>query len=228
MYSWRELVEAYNLFLYGSIPNFQPRYNICPTTTIDAVVERDGKRMLEQMRWGLVPSWWSKPLKELKLATFNARVETVTTKPFFRSAFKRNRCLLPASGYYEWHTVGKEKQPYYFTRRDGAVMTLAGLWDEWRNPETNELLHSCTMIIGEPNRFVAEVHDRMPIVLEPAQFGPWLTGQAGLEILKSTAEEVLDKHPVSKRVNSSRASDEDVTLIKRFEYYCEARRTAKT
>jgi SOS response associated peptidase (SRAP) len=73
-----------------------------PHTTIDAILGEDGKRRLERMRWGLIPSWWSKPLKEMKLATFNARAETVATKPMFRSAFKRNRCLIPMSGYYEW------------------------------------------------------------------------------------------------------------------------------
>ena len=88
--------------------NLQPRYNICLTQTIDAVIEHDSKRVLEQMRWGLVPNWWNKPLKELRLATFNARAETVAEKPFFRAAFKRTRCLIPASGYYEWHTAGKE------------------------------------------------------------------------------------------------------------------------
>ena len=79
-----------------------PRYNVCPTTTIDTIVDADGKRRLERMRWGFVPCWWSKPLKELKLATFNARAETVAEKPMFRGAFKRNRCLIPVSGYYEW------------------------------------------------------------------------------------------------------------------------------
>ena len=111
---------------------------------IDAVIERDSMRKLEQMRWGLVPSWWNKPLKELRLATFNARAETVVEKPFFRSAFKRTRCLISASGYYEWKTIGKEKQPYYFTRRDGQIMTIAGLWSEWTNPETGKPQNTCT------------------------------------------------------------------------------------
>ncbi len=92
-------------------------------------------------------------------------------------------------------------------------MTIAGLWDEWRNPETNELLKSCAMIIGEPNKFVAEVHDRIPVILERDQFEPWLTGQAGLELLRPAAEDLLNKHPVSKRVNSSRADGDDATLI---------------
>jgi putative SOS response-associated peptidase YedK len=92
----------YRLTLDAPARNTQPRYNICPTTTIDAVVE-EGRRELLPMRWGLVPSWWSKPLKEMKVATFNARAETVARKPVFRDAFKRTRCLIPASGYYEWH-----------------------------------------------------------------------------------------------------------------------------
>jgi putative SOS response-associated peptidase YedK len=90
--------------------NPQPHYNVCPTDTIDAVIERDGRRELVPMRWGLVPSWWSKPLKDMRVATFNARAETVTDKPMFREAFRRTRCLIPASGYYEWHDSPAGKQ----------------------------------------------------------------------------------------------------------------------
>jgi putative SOS response-associated peptidase YedK len=168
------------------------------------------------MRWGLVPGWWNKPLKELKLATFNARVETVATKPFFRSAFKRTRCLIPASGYYEWQDTPNGKQPYYFTRRDGSVVTIAGLWDEWKNVETGGPLKSCTMIITNANKFVGEVHDRMPVMLEPNEFEPWLSGKAGLEVLKPANNDLLQKWAVSKRINSSRASDDDETLIERI------------
>src|ERR1022692_597336 len=100
--TWEEIVRLYRLTLNQPAQNTRARYNICPTTTIDTIVEREGKRELARMRWGLVPSWWSQPLKELKLATFNARAETVAKKPFFRSAFKRTRCLIPVSGYYEW------------------------------------------------------------------------------------------------------------------------------
>jgi len=214
-YTWQSLKKLYQLLPPG--PNFQPRFNICPTTQIDTILLRDGKHVLESMRWGLVPSWWKKPLKELRLATFNARVETVAEKPFFRSAFKRNRCLIPASGYYEWEDTLKGKQPYYFTARDGSpVLTIAGLWDEWKNPETSELLKSCTMIITEANQFVGEVHDRMPVLLEPPQFDAWLNGKTGLEILKPTADNKLQRWPVSTRVNSSRADDGDASLIKQI------------
>jgi hypothetical protein len=95
--TWEEIVALYRLTLDQPARNTQARYNVCPTTTIDTVIAQDGARKLVPMRWGLVPSWWSKPLKELKLATFNARAETVAEKPFFRRAFKRNRCLIPVS-----------------------------------------------------------------------------------------------------------------------------------
>src|ERR1700680_951908 len=157
MYTWRELIALYRLTDKAPPSNLQPRYNICPTAPVDAVVLQDDKRTLQSMRWGLIPNWWSKPLKEMKLATFNARAETVAEKPMFRSAFKRNRCLMPASGYYEWHDTPEGKQPYYFTRRDGQVMTIAALWDEWMNKAEGEKLQSCCMVIMEPNKFVAEV-----------------------------------------------------------------------
>jgi putative SOS response-associated peptidase YedK len=165
----------------------------------------------------LVPSWWNKPLKELRLATFNARAETVAEKPFFRSAFKHMRCLIPASGYYEWQTVGKEKQPFYFTRRNGQPLTIAGLWAEWTNPETGKPQNSCTMIITEPNKFVAGIHDRMPVILEEKQFEPWLDDSAIpaslVKMLKPAGERRLACHAVSKRVNCSRADGDDATLI---------------
>jgi putative SOS response-associated peptidase YedK len=215
--TWPELVRLYWLTLDAPARNTQPRYNICPTTNIDVVIERDGTRELLPMRWGLIPSWWSKPLKEMRVATFNARAEAVARKPTFRDAFKRTRCLIPASGYYEWQDTPNGKQPYYFTRRDGQPITFAGLWDKWRNKQAGETINSCTMVITNANEFVADVHDRMPVVLEPDQFEPWLTGRAGMEVLKTAANDVLQKWPVSKRVNSSRASDDDATLADRIE-----------
>jgi putative SOS response-associated peptidase YedK len=115
--------------------NTQPRYDICPTTTIDTIVSSEGKRALVPMRWGLIPGWRSKPLKEMKVATFNARAETVATKPMFRDAFKSKRSLIPASGYHEWHDAPGRKQPYHFTRRDGQRITFAGLWSSWKDKE---------------------------------------------------------------------------------------------
>src|SRR5476651_2122644 len=138
--TWPEIVKLYRLTLDHPARNTQARYNICPTTTIDTILDADAERKLVTLRWGLIPSWWQNPLKDTKLATYNARAESVAEKPMFRSAFKRNRCLIPASGYYEWQTIGKEKQPYYFTRKDGQIITIAGLWDEWTDPETGKPL----------------------------------------------------------------------------------------
>ena len=216
--TWAEIVALYKLTVDRPPHNLQPRYNVCPTDPIDVVTERDGKRDLVRMRWGLVPRWWSKPLKELRAATFNARAETVETKPFFREAFKRTRCLIPMSGYYEWQDTSGGKQPWYFTARDGSpILTAAGLWDEWKNRETGERLMSCTMIITEPNGFAAQVHDRMPAFLTEVQFAPWLRGEAGAGILKPVANDFLQRWPVSKRVNSSKADADDATLIDKVE-----------
>jgi putative SOS response-associated peptidase YedK len=212
--TWEEIVRLYGLTLDQPARNTQARYNVCPTDPVDTIVERDGKRELVSMRWGLVPAWWSMRLKELKLATFNARAETVAEKPFFREAFKRTRCLIPVSGYYEWQDTPNGKQPWYFTARDGSpALTTAGLWDRWHDKATGETLTSCTMIITTPNDFVAEVHDRMPVLLAEKDFEPWLSGSAGMELLKPAPNDVLQRWPVSKRVNSSRAPADDQTLI---------------
>jgi putative SOS response-associated peptidase YedK len=188
--TWAEIVKLYRLTLNQPARNTQPRYNICPTTAIDTVVSSEGERALVPMRWGLIPGWWSKPLKEMRLATFNARAETVATKPMFRDAFKSKRCLIPASGYYEWHDTPDGKQPYYFTRRDGQPITFAGLWSNWRDKEAGNNLLSCTMVIVEPNDFVAEVHDRMPVILEAKEFEQWEFGDAkdAAELMKPAGD----------------------------------------
>ena len=211
--TWAEIVALYGLTMAAPPHNLPPRYNICPTDPIDVVRETDGQRKLVQMRWGLVPRWWRKSLAELRAATFNARAETVETKPFFRDAFRRNRCLIPLSGYYEWQNTPSGKQPWYYTTRDGSALTAAGLWDSWRTPETGQPLLSCTMIITEPNVIAAEIHDRMPVLLTQAQFEPWLSGKAGVEYLKPAPDDLLQKWPVSRRVNSSKAPADDATLI---------------
>ena len=105
------------------------------------------------------------------------------------------------------------KQPYYFTPTDGPILSIAGMWDEWTDDETGKTLKSCTMMITEPNKTAAKIHDRMPVLLSPNQFEPWLSGKAGMEILKPAANSAIVTRPVSTRVNSSRADDSDATLI---------------
>jgi putative SOS response-associated peptidase YedK len=211
--TWEEIVRLYRLPLDTPARNLQARYNICPTTPVDTIVETEGRRAIVPMRWGLIPNWWAKPLKEMKLATFNARAESVATKPMFREAFKSRRCLIPASGYYEWKDTAPGKQPYYFTRTDGEPMTFAGIWDEWKDREAGEPLKSCAMLITSPNELVAQVHDRMPVILEAKHFEAWLSGEAVPDALRPAANDVLRQWPVSNRVNSSRTSDEDASLI---------------
>jgi putative SOS response-associated peptidase YedK len=130
--TWEDVVRLYRLTLNVPPHNLRPRYNICPTDTIDTIVFEHGVRSFVPVRWGLVPRWWSKPLKEIKLATFNARAETVVAKPFFRDAFKRTRCLIPISGYFEWQDTPGGKQPWYFTancrRLEETLRIKPGWW----------------------------------------------------------------------------------------------------
>ena len=218
MYGWRELVELYWLTM-AAPSNLQPRYNICPTDTIDVVVSGGGESTLVPMRWGLVPGWWKKPLKDMKVATFNARSDTIADKPMFRDSFKRRRCLIPASGYYEWVTTPECKQPCYFTRRDGQVITIAGVQDGWTEPQSGERLRSCSMVITDANKFVSDIHDRMPVILEAEHFEQWMAGDANdaAARMKPAGDALLQKWPVSRRVNSSRADDSDTTLIEKVD-----------
>ncbi len=217
LYTWDE-IYAYYAMIDELARNWPGSYNVCPTDEVGVVTK---ERKFERMRWGLVPRWWSKSLKEsARLASFNARAETVRTKPFFRDAFKTGRCLMPITGYYEWHWNNpddkKEKpQPWYFTRKDGGLMTVAALCESWKDGAENQTIKSCAMVITEPNKFVAEVHDRMPVVLEKSQFDQWMNGtpDEAAELMKPAPEDMLQKWPVSKRINSSRTPKDDPTLI---------------
>ena len=214
-FSYADL-HAYFNFFGQPLGNMEPRYNICPTQQICVVLSTETVHALERMRWGLVPSWWQRPLKELP-ATFNARAETVSEKPTFRSAFRARRCIIPASGTYEWQSVADGKQPWYFTPTNGPLFFIAGLWEAWTNPHSpHEQVHSTTMIITEANQFVGQYHDRMPVLLQREDLADWLSGKKGEELLKPAANDVLKAHRVSRAINSSKAKDER-TLIKEVE-----------
>jgi putative SOS response-associated peptidase YedK len=192
--------------------NLQARYNVCPTDVVDAVIPRETGLAVVPMRWGLIPWWWKKPRKELP-ATFNARAESVAEKPMFRDAFKRSRCIIPASGYYEWKPTPTGKQPYYITAADRSPLSIAGLWDQWKDTETGEPVRSCTIIVTDANALAREIHDRMPVLLEPHQIGAWVNGEAGTELLRPPADDALRMWPVSRRVNKSTTAGDDPTLI---------------
>lgn len=210
-YTWAE-VYAF-LDVIGSARNLRPRYNIAPTTTIDVVrVDTDGRHLVP-MRWGLIPAWWKKTVKEVP-ATFNARAEDVTERPMYRDAYKRRRCIIPASGYFEWTGDKKNRQPHLFTAADGApVLAIAGLWDKWRDPATGEDVLSATMMVTAGNEWMSAYHDRMPVLLATDEFEGWLSGSAGVEAIRPTPETALREWQVSKRMNATGAHDDDATVL---------------
>lgn len=212
-YTWQEIRDLYDLT--GTAQNLEPRYNIAPTQQIDVVYIPDGTRLLAKMRWGLIPPWWKKTAKETP-STFNARAETVAEKPFFRSAFKRQRCIIPASGFYEWVSAGKgqPKQPYYITSKDGSPLAFAGLWSRWRDIETEQEVLSATIIVTDANETLRPIHDRMPVILKPDGFQPWLSGQSGTELLVPAADEKLTSWPVSTRVNKAGGANDATFIVK--------------
>ena len=198
-----------------------PRYNIAPTQPVVAIWEEGGRREGHFARWGLVPRWVKDP-RDFPLLV-NARVETISEKPAFRDALKHGRCIIPASGYYEWHTnPDKSKQPYYITRADGQPMALAGLYATWSGPEGEEI-DSLATITVPTNAQLEPIQHRMPAILEGEAIDDWLNvrevrADAASQLVLPLADGALKFNPVSTRVNSARDDDpgliEPVTLDK--------------
>jgi putative SOS response-associated peptidase YedK len=217
MDDWAKL---YDLAMEGPPPwNFEPSYNVTLTQTIPVVMLRDGKRVLERMRWGIIPAFHKGTIKQWKAATYNTRDDTVEKSGLWRKIWKRNRCLIPVSGFYEWHhREGKPKkeppQPYYFTDAHGApALSIAGIFDRWNDPENeNRERLSCSMMTTAPSAHVAKVHDRQVVTLRPDQFATWLDGSVGTETLVPALEEAIRYWPVSKRINKVSAPHDDKTL----------------
>jgi putative SOS response-associated peptidase YedK len=184
-------------------------YNVAPTQKVAAVRLPDSRRELVSLRWGLIPSWAEDPKIGSRL--INARAETAADKPSFRAAFRTRRCLLPADGFYEWQKLAGGKQPFYFRRRDGRPFAFAGLWEQWRNP-ADEIIESCTILTTAANAVVRPVHDRMPVILDPAAYDRWLdpnVRQAELvqPLLRPCREEDLVAYAVSPWVNNPKNDD---------------------
>jgi putative SOS response-associated peptidase YedK len=185
-----------------------PRYNVSPTQTVLAVRPAPGPagRELVLLRWGLVPSWSKGPSAGPML--INARADTVATKPSFRSAFRRHRCLIPADAFFEWKAAGKQKQPYLFALRDRRPFAFAGLWERWLGPD-GDPLESCAIVTTEANERVFPVHDRMPVILPPESYAAWLDPEIQdrerlLPLLRPYPAEEMTATPVSQKVNSPR------------------------
>jgi len=210
--SWEQIHRLYGLTLGHT--NLEPSYNVAPTNTIYVVIDRKGKRELVPARWGLTPAWWKKPLKELP-ATFNARAESVATKPMFKAAYAKRRCIIPASGFYEWTGEKGKRQPHYITPTDQTVFSFAGLWEKWIDPSTGKPLRSATIIITDAQEPIRSLHDRMPVMLAAEDFELWLSGEEAIETLAAKPMPPVNIWPVSPRVNSVKNNEPD--LIERIE-----------
>jgi len=197
--------------------DWQPRYNIAPSQKVPAIRQEEDGRKAVLLRWGLIP-YWAKDEK-FGYRTINARAETVDTKPAFRTAFKRRRCLIPATGFYEWRQMQGYKQPYNIRVKNQELFAFAGLWEHWQSPE-GKTVESCTIIVTDANEEVKPIHDRMPVILEPDGYGVWLDPDSYYpaelkNLLRPCAAEKLELWPVSTRVGSP--ANDDPSLIKELE-----------
>jgi putative SOS response-associated peptidase YedK len=195
------------LFPLFDLVDLKPRYNIAPTQPIAAVRRLPESAQPESvyLRWGLIPSW----AEDAKIGNrlINARAETVATKPAFRAAFRQRRCLILADGFYEWQKTGHAKQPYYIRRRDGKPFAFAGLWERFRGAE--KPIESCTIVTTDANELMRPLHDRMPVILDRADFETWLAPaeqrtEMLQELLRPCPSDILAAYPISTQVNNPR------------------------
>ena len=181
------------LFGLSEVPAYQPRYNIAPASQL--LVIREGGAAF--VRWGLVPRWARDPAIGAKMN--NARAETVAEKPSFREAYRKRRCLIPANGYYEWKLENGLKQPYYIAPSGGALFAFAGLWEQWNERQT------CAVITTESNKKMAAVHERMPVIVSPAEYSAWLAGETYAKVaLRPCPDAAIVIRRVSRALNNAR------------------------
>lgn len=180
----------------------EPRYNVGPQSILPAIRGSGEEDEWVLLRWGLIPSW----AKDANIGyrTINARAETVSEKPAFKSAFRRRRCLLPISGFYEWKANGSKKQPYYIHMRDQDLFTLAGLWESWKDPSGNQI-ETCTVVTTESNSLISPLHDRMPVIVSTDERDLWLHEDdidVVRHVLRPFDPDKMELYPVSTYVNS--------------------------
>lgn len=195
--------------------NIPQRYNIAPTQPV-GVVPNDGHNRLDFYNWGLIPFWAKDP--KIGNRMINARSETITEKPSFRGSFKYKRCLVPADGFYEWRKLSgsKSKIPHYIHMKDGKPFAFAGLWDIWHSEDGSEI-RSFTIITTEPNQLLQDIHNRMPVILSPETYRPWLQeGENDPNLLRSFLKpypsEEMEAFPVSRAVNSPQNDSAECVL----------------
>ena len=189
------------------------RFNVAPTDEVAAVVEHHGERTVDAFRWGLVPFFAESAKDGARL--INARAETVEATPAFRTSFARRRCIIPADAFYEWRrerdpATGKtvRSEPFAIRRSDGEPLALAGLWSIWRDPATAARLYTCSIVTIDPNELVARLHDRMPVVLDRADWDAWLGETTPLvelrTLMRPAPASTMDAYAVSSAVNNVR------------------------
>ena len=210
----KQLIEEY--FETENEVDWEPRYNIAPSQPVGIIRQDPSRpeRHFSLARWGLIPSWATDA--SIGFKTINARAETVANKPAFRDAFVSRRCLLPADGFFEWRRSGKEKQPFHFGMQDDSLFAFAGLWDRWRDP-TGTVIESCSILTTTPNSLLADVHDRMPVILRQENYDLWL--DPGFKDVKALAEVLapfdaaqMRSFPVSTRINAVANDDPDCVV----------------
>lgn len=207
------------IFQVDVLPDLLPRYNVAPTTPVACVLAgADGKRELQTLRWGLVPSWAKDP--KIAYQTINARADSIATKAAFRAPFKRRRCLVLADGFYEWERIERdpepgsrkkakitEKIPHLIGMADGRPFAMAGVWDRWIQPDTGEEMRSCSIVTTGPNDLMVPIHNRMPVILPAEQWDTWLDPAIDdkarlLEMLVPYPAEGMRERRVSKAVGN--------------------------
>ncbi len=191
-----------------------PSYNVCPTNRIHVIRapgEGEAGRSLEPMRWGFLPHWYKTETDGPLL--INARAETVAEKPAFRAAARNRRCLIPATGFFEWTKDAEgHRLPWYIQRRDGAPMVFAGLWQDWTKPGGTETQRSAAIVTCAAGADLSEIHHRMPVILEPRDWPRWLgeTGEKAAPLMAAAPEGTVHAHRVDPKVNSNRAKGPDL------------------
>jgi putative SOS response-associated peptidase YedK len=187
----------------------EPRFNIAPTQYVAAIRNAEANtRELVMLRWGLVPFWAKDP--SIGNRMINARAETVAEKPSYRAAYRHRRCLVLADGFYEWRKQEDGKTPYYISLANGTAFAFAALWESWQSKDSDESLQSTTLITAAANEYMASLHHRMPIVLEPATADKWLAGDNDLIEHVSAHSPELQAWPVDRRVNNARNEGEEL------------------
>ena len=214
-YTEEELAFQY---LNGQPPGLdwlRPNFNMAPTQNSPVVVVRDNEPVIERFRWGLVPYWAKSVKAAAKYSLINARGEEITEKRSYAKAFQRRRCVVPLSGFYEWKREGKSKRPFAIHLRDHPIMSVAGVWERWQPDGDAEPVHSFSILTTQANAFMADIHDRMPVILDGQDIEHWLDPEVQepghvLPLVRPCPAEWLTAYEVSTAVNSPKNNSPDV------------------